>query len=383
MTTSTPVFVRTSERTQFTKCRQSWWWSYKEQRKPNEAFSHPLIFGDMIHRALAEYYVPETRKERRRGPHPSQTFHRIYNEMDRRAKDFNIHVDDERWVNTLELGVAMLEGYIDKWKDEDEDILVLYPEMPFQLDLDDPDTGEYLCTYVGTTDSLVMRMSTRQVGLLEHKTAATISTSHLFIDEQASTYWTLIPEWLLRNEIFPRGKMPEFSFMLYNYLRKGMPEDRPVNDQGQALNKPTKEDLVQALAAKGVSAVSGKPTAKLTKEALETYCATVGIDPEKCGQVSKQQPPPLFHREMVYRGDFERQMTFERIVQQVREMNLVRRGKMPHYKAPSKDCSWCEWRDLCELHETGNDWRELRKYTTHKWEPYRDHVWSLDLGGSR
>lgn len=378
-----PVFVRTSERTQFTKCRQSWWWSYKEQRKPIEGWSHPLIFGDMIHRSLAEYYIPETRKARRRGPHPARTFHRIYNEMDRRAKEFRIPVDDEKWVTSLELGVAMLEGYVDKWKEDDEDILVLYPEMPFQLEILDPDTGKRLCIYVGTTDCLIMRISTRQVGLFEHKTAASISTSHLFMDEQANTYWTLIPEWLRRNEIFPPDNMPEFSFMMYNFLRKGMPEDRTVNAWGQALNLPTKEDLIDALTLVNIERVNNKPLIKLTKAELEALCVSVGIDPAQCGQVSKVQPPPLFQRELVYRGEPERQNTFERIVQQVREMNLVREGKMPHYKSPSKDCSWCEWRDLCEIHETGDDWRELRKHTTRKWSPYEAHVWSLDLGGSQ
>ena len=328
----------------------------------------------MIHRALAEYYIPETLKKRKRGPHPAKTFKKIYEMMDANGRRFNVRVDDEFWIDAKDLGVEMMENYVDQWRDEDEDILVLYPEMPFQFDILDPDTGQYLCTYVGTTDCLVKRISTKQVGLLEHKTAASIDTGHLFMDEQASTYWAIIPEWLRRNEIFQREF--EFSFMLYNYLRKAQKDTRPQKD-GVYLNQPDKKDLLAAVAQYKID--PGVPVSKLKKEDLEELLRGKGLDPEMFGQPSKSQPPPLFHRETIMRGDVERSMTMERIIDHVRDMNAVRAGEMKHYKAPSKECKWCEWKDVCELHEMGDDWKELRKVMTRKWEPYTDHVWSLDL----
>ena len=83
--------------------------------------------------------------------------------------------------------------------------------------------------------------------------------------------------------------------------------------------------------------------------------------------------------DVVYRGKVEQQMTFNRIVEQVREMNMARAGELAIYKAPSKDCTFCQWKDLCELHETGTDWKELRRMTTRKWSPYASHIWSVDL----
>lgn len=376
----TPVMVRTSERTMFLKCRQAWWWSYVEQRKPLDTWSPALIFGDMIHRALAEYYIPETRKERRRGPHPAQTFKKIYNAVDAAPRQFSVKVDDEKWVEAEDLGIEMMENYVDEWRDEDKDILILYPEMPFQYNFADNETGEHLCIYVGTTDSLIMRLSTKEIGLFEHKTAGTIDTGHLFIDEQAGTYWDLIPRWLQEEEIFDPKKMPEFKFMLYNYMRKAQKDTRTQNAAGQYLNLPTKEDLVAGLQAKKILHKDGKPVEKMTKDNLLILCADVGLNPDLLGQPSKSQPPPLFHREVVFRGEHEREMTHQRITEHVRDMNACRAGEIPHYKAPSKDCKFCEWRDLCELHEQGDDWKELRKYTTAKWSPYAAHVWALDLG---
>jgi len=368
--TTTPVMVRTSERTQFTKCRQHWWWAYKERRKPIGYFSQPLVFGDMIHRALAAYYIPETRSKRRRGPHPAETFEKLYYAY---GRTFRVPQDkEEDWADACELGVEMMDNYIERWKGDDKRILVLYPEMPFQMPIYGND-GKFLCQYVGTTDCLIRDLATGDYGLFEHKTAASISTSHLFMDEQANTYWALIPEWLRDNDIMPKGA--EFTFMLYNFMRKRMEDDRPKNAQGQYLNKPTKPALVAKLTELG----TGDWKKSMKVDELSAVLRMHHVNPDMLGAVSKSQPPPPFERMMVRRGLTERQKTLERIKQQVTEMNLVRAGKMPHYKSPSRECSFCEFKDICELEELNDDWTEMKKFTTERWEPYRDHVWDLDV----
>ena len=374
------VFVRTSDRTQFNKCRQAWWWSYVEARQPLGRWSPALVFGDMIHRALAEYYIPESfsgkkpGKKRKRGPHPAGTFAKIYDLMDRSHSQFNIKGDDDRWINARDMGVEMMENYIDQWREEDSDIIIIFPEMPFQFDIFDPRDGKYLCTYVGTTDALIRRRSTGDIGLFEHKTAATINTDHLFIDEQAGTYWALMPEWLLREEIF--SKPVNFKFMLYNYMRKGVKDQRPTNHLGQHLNLPTVQALKDECVRLGLPIPKGAK-----KEDLEKILILAKVNVDLLGEPSKTQPAPLFHREYVIRTDKEREMTFQRIVEHVRDMNKVRakHPDFPHYKTPNRDCGFCEWKDLCELHEQGDDWKELRRVATSKWDPYAIHVWALDL----
>lgn len=373
-TSSTPVMVRTSERTMFTKCRQAWWWSYKEQRTPIEQWSRALVFGDMVHRCLAEYYIPESRKRRKRGQHPAASFGKLYDKMDANGKAFNVRVDDEFWINARELGTEMMENYVTEWRERDKDIVVLYPEMPFQYPIFDPDTGEVLCIYVGTTDALILSLVTGRLGLFEHKTAATISTAHLFLDEQASSYWCLIPKWLKDNQIVKPGQT--MDFMLYNFMRKAMKDERPKNALGQYLNSPTVDALKTHLTNTGMTkdAIAG-----LKKDQLEALVIRRKFDPAQLGEVSKVQPPPLFQREIVYRGEKEQANTFQRIIEQVREMNMVRAGEMAHYKAPSKDCAFCSWRDICEMHETGSDWKELKRLTTTRWSPYAAHIWDVDL----
>ena len=47
------------------------------------------------------------------------------------------------------------------------------------------------------------------------------------------------------------------------------------------------------------------------------------------------------------------------------------------YKTPGplfmSNCKFCEFRDMCELHETGNDWEMFKEATYGNWDPYSDH----------
>ena len=103
--------LRTSERKAYNRCRQAWWWEYVEHWKPKDE-RKALTFGTLIHKAL-EVYMPPGRK---RGPHPSLTFEAEYQKhiaaggLGLGKKD-----DDGEWMNGLELGIAMLNGYVEQW----------------------------------------------------------------------------------------------------------------------------------------------------------------------------------------------------------------------------------------------------------------------------
>jgi hypothetical protein len=372
----TQVFIRTSERSQFAECRQHWYWSYVKQRKPRQT-SAALMFGDLVHRALAAYYIPETRRRRARGPHPATTFDRLCIELERSGRTFGVKADD-KWEDARDLGSVMMHNYIDQWGD-DKHLLVLYPEMPFQYNLLDRE-GNYVCTYVGTTDALIYDLEQRGLGLFEHKTAASINTSHLFLDEQAGAYWCIIPLWLRENGLLKPTQ--DLEFMLYNFMRKSVGEgDRTVNAQGVVLNLPKKEDLFGYLTNFGaLETFTQAEQRKLTIKKMMPMVEALGQDPLQLGQPSKNQPPPLFHREIVHRGPQDRANVYQRIMDQADEMYEVRHGLRPALKSPGKACSYCEWRDLCEVHECGGDWKRMFAGMSKPWEPYEQHVWALELG---
>jgi hypothetical protein len=360
MTDDGLLLVRNSERSAYRRCRQRWWWGWVEGLKPNDT-AVPLKFGDLIHQALAAYYIPG----KKRGPHPTETFIALYEaDLEKRYK-WGMRDEEGEWHDAYDLGIEMLNHYIDVYGD-DKHLEVVAPEMSFNVDLYDDDDN-YVMTAVGTFDAVVKDLRTGKYGLLEHKTAKSIQTKHLQLDEQAGTYWALAGQWLRDEGVL--GADDDIDFILYNFLRKAMRDERPVNDEGLCLNKPTKAQLTNACKELGID-IPKKATVEDIRFAMEME----DVDPDKFGDVSKNQPPPYFERLPVYRGEVDRENILTRIKQVGWELYEVQQGRLPVYKNPTRDCGWdCAFYDVCELHETGSDWEELINLTMGTWDPYESH----------
>lgn len=316
--------VRTSERSDFLKCRQMWKWRWVDLLSP-KAEQPALEFGDYIHQALAAYYIPG----RKRGPHPAQMFETVVDKRIAESGAFNLW-SDEQWTSALELGIAMLNGYVKQWEDADQEYEIISSEQTFQLPI-----GKVLgarVVYVGTIDGVWRHLPTSKIRFAEHKTGVNIVTEGLAMNEQTGAYWTYGPRWLrLRKLITAKD---EFDGILYNFLRKSKPSDRDTDAEGRALNKD--------------------------------------------GTLSKRQPPKLFHREMAYRGEAEAEAVRRRVRIQARDMLLARREPGEHiYKNPGPqflpNCKFCSFSDMCEVHETGNNWEAMIPGLYDVWDPYADH----------
>jgi hypothetical protein len=317
------MMVRTSERTSFKRCRWQWKWGYKEQINPNTPNRH-LRFGLLVHEAFAKFYKPGIK----RGPHPAKTFAVLVAEDEERYGPLIMRDSDDydKQIKGLDLGIAMLKGYVETYGKDDR-YEVISPEMPFSLDVHDS-RGRYLFTYVGTMDGVVRDRQTKRIGLLEHKTGRSLTLpAPLALDEQAGSYWAYAPDYLAAKGILEPGE--ELDFILYNFLKKSMPDDRPRNEEGLCLNMN--------------------------------------------GTVSKRQPQPLFRRELVYRSPTDRANLMRRAREEAREIRKARNGQLALYKNPGEHCNWCAFKDMCEVHESGNDWRAIRDAMFTPWRPYEVH----------
>jgi hypothetical protein len=49
---------------------------------------------------------------------------------------------------------------------------------------------------------------------------------------------------------------------------------------------------------------------------------------------------------------------------------FVYKNPGPQFKP---NCSFCQFRDMCELHETGNDWESFKHHAFGTWTPYEAH----------
>lgn len=356
------LLLRNSERQTFKRCRRQWRWAYVDRLKP-KAEAPALRFGDLIHRSLADYYVPGTK----RGDHPALTFERLYEEQLDEAATFGFRDEDDSWHSAAEMGVAMLEGYVDEFEEAESVYSVICSERPFRAPVR---VGGQKVYVVGTIDGVWRDRSTKKILFKEFKTARTIALDGLPLDEQAGTYWTYGPAALRREKILKPSDEP--VGVLYTFLRKALPDPRPRNPFGQYLNQPTVEEIASALRERGIEPGRAK------KDDLVSRAEIAGIDVGQLGSVSKVQPSPLFHRELVHRDEPERTRMHARVLAEIEDMLYVREDlDVRAYKNPgplhAPNCRFCAFRDMCELEEVGADWEAMRDGTMVAWDPYDAH----------
>ena len=322
--------LRTSERTTWRRCPQKWWWHYREGLSVKDhATPNALWFGTGIHLALAGWY---TGPGIVRGVHPAETFEAWATDETRRIKvdvTRNGEFDDTEWVSARDLGVAMLNGYIEHFG-ADQHMDVISPEQTFAVNIPKikPAQGT-LVVYVGTFDLVYRDLNFgNSIWLGEHKSFKAVQTNHLPLDDQTGAYWTVAGDTLRAQGLI--DDKARIDGICYNILRKAMPDPRPRNEFGSCLNKD--------------------------------------------GSVSKVQPAQLFYRENVYRTRKERQTQIRRIQAEATVMAAQVAGTMPLWKNPTKDCSFdCSLREMCELHEQQVDWEEYRDAAFTVIDPYADH----------
>lgn len=368
---TTPI-LRTSERKAFKRCPQRWWWGYREGWKPIGAESTPLWFGTGVHLGLAEWYVPGTK----RGRHPAETFREYAQGALRSVK---VAAASEERVAQYEdgavLGERLMEEYVKEYG-QDASWDFIQAEQQFSLPVPWPEgdrqqvyvvdeKSDALVEYKGTYDGVYRDLADGRIKLLETKTAASISLGHLTIDDQAGSYWAVATATLRKMGLI--GPKESIAGINYNFLRKALPDTRPVDAQGYATNKPVKNDYGLAL---GLG--EGKDLAKLTLPKLEEIAKSRGIT--VLGERSKVQPQPIFYRELVPRTKTEQVTQLRRIQDEAVHMQAVRDGLLPVFKNPTYMCHRdCDFHAICELQERGGDYRELARISMRREDPYADH----------
>lgn len=309
--------MRNSERQTWLRCRQAHQWGYGQRLKPKIEAPH-FRFGTLIHAALEARYP----KGIRRGPHPAKTFAKLYDLELEKAAGFGFKDEDGTWHDARELGIIMMNGYIEQYG-ADQDYEVIASEQTFKTPV--VWHGKVIAQYVGTFDGVWKHRTNKRLVIKDYKTTKNDPTNnkHLILDEQATTYMSFGADYLHAEGILPKGVWP--SHMMYTFMKKAAPDERPTNALGQSLNQN--------------------------------------------GSVSKIQPSKLFHREIVHRDEATRKIFRKRAATELIEMQ---EGAV--YKHPDKfTCGFCEFADMCELHEAGADHKEFAKAAFRTWDPYASH----------
>lgn len=347
------TMVRTSERSTFKRCPQKWWWAYVDGLAPKEP-SKALWFGTGWHEVMADYYRPGKKRskdyiDKWRDFCDTPDAEGLYQP----ASDMG-----EKWLDLRALGEVMLTEYVKEYQG-DKHWDVIQTEMSGQVMIPTWD-GDGKIQYNFTFDGVYRDAKSRKINLMEHKTAKAISINHLTLDDQGGSYWAVAPTILRHNGVLTKGE--NIRGIMYNFARKGMPDNRPVGPDGYARNKPSKAQYIDALGG----------SVKGTVEELAQIAEKRGI--VVLGDISKNQPTPMFRRHLVLRTPKERKTQIQRIKEEHANMEAMRSGMLPVYKTPTQDCSWqCPFFTMCELHDAQGDVTEFAKQVFVKRDMHEVH----------
>lgn len=371
MTVDLPV-LRTSERAIFKRCPWRWWQEFRMGYRPRGIQADALWLGVGIHIALAAWYQPG----KKRGRHPAETFAEWCGSEIAYAKTYlDETFDDAVWYDAKELGIAMLDGYVEHYG-KDQQWHVIATEQPFAVKLFR--LGEPVAIFKSRWDGVVRSLVDGRIYLVEHKTASQIMLPYLEMDDQGGSYWAVASQVLRAKGILKPKE--DIAGIIYNFLRKAMPDERPQNGQGLYLNKPTKEHYVAALI--GVDGWTEDRLRKLKVDDLDSVAAANYLVVE--GDISKSQPPPRYVREIIERSRIEQRTQLDRIADEVTVMNAVRDGTIPLTKTPTKDCPRCPFWMPCQLHERGSlhAFQEVLQADYIQEDPYLDDQKSAATTGA-
>lgn len=187
----------------------------------------------------------------------------------------------------------------------------------------------HIAELVGTFDMPIRDHSDGHIKIVDHKTAAAYDfvLAYLVKDDQGGTYIAVGTQALRGAGLI--GPDEAITGMIFNFARKAKKDVRPQDSMGRFLNKD--------------------------------------------GSISKRQPAPYFWRDNVERSKENRLRQIRRIADDVEQMQMVRNGLMGIIKSPGKHCSWCDFRDLCDIDEDGGDTEQFIKDVFKKGDPYHDH----------
>lgn len=325
--------IRQSERVDFKRCMKKWFWRWRKGLVPKQTEYGALILGTWMHTAM-EYRYTSKRKLSL-----EQWFAAVADiGLDEaRAAD----IPDYQMQKAQELrvlGLGMAKGYDRKYGDDPE-IRPIGAEIPLEFAIKDND-GVTVSIHRLKPD-LLYRNPHNEIWLLENKTAKQISVEHLKIDDQARGYAAMSElalrqaGWLKPNE--------QVKGVMYNYLRKIMPDERPTNEKGQALNKN--------------------------------------------GTVSKQQRTPEFVRHPVVLSRQAKAIAIQRLSNEavtITRMTAALRAKEMTEEdlmvTPHKSCpKLCEFFAMCEVAEQGGNYREMQRSMYVRRNPYEYEQDSTDV----
>lgn len=327
--------IRHSERVDFKRCPKKWFWRWRMGLVPKAKTFGALELGTWVHAAFAGWYSQPDRDGISLPAWFTAAAHRAIDEAESLgAPAYLIEKADELTA----LGEALLTAYQKRYG-SDLNVHVIAAEIPLEFEITD-ETGKLVAVHKLKPD-LVYEDEHGDVWLMEHKTAAQIRLEHLPIDDQARPYVAMAEPALRKAGIISRNH--RFKGVMYNFVRKALPDERPTNEQGLALNKN--------------------------------------------GSVSKKQQTPTLVRHPVTLSRAARAIALRRLrveatlVTSMADAIRSKRVDPAHLpKTPHSSCpKLCQYFTMCVVEEQGGDIKEMQRTMYARENPYAYEEETTDI----
>lgn len=338
--------VRSHEVMDYKRCPKKWYWKWRKGLVPKTISFGALDLGTWMHTAFQRWYGPGFKRNGTLVEHFLDT---AENAQGAAAENgASEHVLDTA-SELIALGEAMATAYQSFYQDNDPGIDVLATEVPLEFTFSDPGRNSFKATHKLKPDLVYFHPDgSGDILLMEHKTATQIRTAHLAIDGQARPYGAMAERALRTAGLI--SKPQRLRGIMYNFLRKALPDLRPTDSQGRSLNKN--------------------------------------------GTVSKKQPATSFVRHLVTLTAQAKVVTLERIQADSAMLALVtqsiRAGRIDPRDIP-KTAHWscpkmCPFFNMCVAEENGSDIRNMEETMFVRKDPYvyyeetTDEIPSFEMG---
>lgn len=334
-----PIYVRTSERGNFKKCRRLW--DYTSQNRMNlerVKMNKNLAFGIDIHKGLEAYYSPKswhvpTEVKTNKAIIRFATSIQVRQTKEDKARG---GLDDERkqeYAELRELGIGMLSRY-GEWAEKRDTFTPIAVEMKYQILIIDEEgvplvINGHPVVYQIRVD-LLLRDEYGFLWVLDHKTTAYLDDlSFLDVDTQLSTY-----PWVVESVLGEQVKGT-----IYNELVKSVPEKPKVLKKGNlSVDKKqntTYELFMESIREKNLDTAPYEDMLEYLRENPRDYF--------------RRTPSGRTPEELTYQGTL--------VLEEIRDMFLGREGDGPSiYPNPSKiNCRNCDFKPPCTIENERGD----------------------------
>lgn len=354
------VVIHTSDRSRFKRCRRKWGWESPVRGNREETGTYvPFFIGSGIHFALEDFHGYN------RFMHPAKAF-----EMYMKATKASAENRGASWLpedivqETMDLGCGMLD-YYEKWIANRNHLRTLWKDGVPQVEVTlQVDITEQLVLppallelgikvyYQGTLDRVVID-EYGNPWILDYKTAKTLGSTHLILDQQISAYCWLAAQAYGDN----------LMGMIIQQHLKDVPKPPEFLHSKRKFSVDKKQRTTHTLYREALLKLYGD--ARLFPSDNIRFLNDLAMTENEDGDL-------FVRREKAYRNREQIQAEGEKILMEVEEML---NPDLPLYPTPTRDCMWdCRAREACISLDDGSDWEfELNSATIER--PEEDTTW--------